>query len=94
MRATALAQPRPGHSYGKLAEAAGRRQGRGGLGNARRDHLAARLQGVRLRYPIHIRLQECGITTSAASGAAAGLPAEKAIHLRTRRKGREGDTTG
>jgi hypothetical protein len=62
-------------------------------GNVRRNHQAARLQAIRLRYAINIHLEECGITTPTAIGAAACLPVDEAVRLLTRRQWREGDTT-
>jgi hypothetical protein len=52
---------------------------------------AERLQAIRLRYSINTQLDDRGITTPAAIGAAAGLPAAEAIRLLTRRQWREGD---
>jgi hypothetical protein len=50
-----------------------------------------RLQAIRLRYSINTHLEDCGITTPTAVGAATGLPAAEAVRLLTRRQWREGD---
>jgi hypothetical protein len=57
-----------------------------------KDHQAERLQAIRLRYSINTHLEDRGIATSAAIGAATGLPAAEAVRLLTRRQWREGDT--
>ncbi len=60
-------------------------------GSARREHQAARLQAIRLRYCINTHLKDQEIRTPAAIGAAADLPAAEAVRLLTRRQWREGD---
>jgi hypothetical protein len=57
-----------------------------------KDHQAERLQAIRLRYSINTHLEDRGIATSAAIGAATGLPAAEAVRLLTRRQWREGHT--
>jgi hypothetical protein len=52
---------------------------------------AERLMAIRLRYVINTHLEDQGITTPAAIGAAAGLPAAEAVGLLTRRQWRAGD---
>jgi hypothetical protein len=52
---------------------------------------AERLMAIRLRYTINTHLEDQGITTPAAVGAAAGLPAAEAMGLLTRRQWRSGD---
>ena len=52
---------------------------------------AERLMAIRLRYTINTHLEDHGITTPAAVGAAAGLPAAEAMGLLTRRQWRAGD---
>ena len=52
---------------------------------------AERLTAIRLRYTINTHLEDRGITTPAAVGAAAGLPAIEAVSLLTRRQWRAGD---
>jgi hypothetical protein len=52
---------------------------------------AERLMAIRLRYTINIHLEDQGITTPAAIGAAAGLPPAEAVRLLTRRQWRAGD---
>ena len=52
---------------------------------------AERLMAIRLRYTINTHLEDQGITTPAAIGAAAGLPAAEAVGLLTRRQWRAGD---
>src|SRR3954470_2232751 len=52
---------------------------------------AERLMAIRLRYTINTHLEDQGITTPAAVGAAAGLPAAEAMSLLTRRQWRSGD---
>ncbi|MBK1662382.1 hypothetical protein [Paracraurococcus ruber] len=58
---------------------------------ARREHQAERLQAIRLRFTINTHLEDQGITTPAAIGAATGLPAAEAARLLSRRQWREGD---
>lgn len=50
-----------------------------------------RLLAIRLRYCLNTHLEDQGITTPAAIGAATGLPAAEAVRLLTRRQWREGD---
>ena len=57
----------------------------------RRARQAARLTTIRLRMAIGRELEERGITTPAAIGAALGMPAAEAASLLTRRQWREGD---
>ena len=57
----------------------------------RRARYADRLTTIRLRMAIGRELEERGITTPAATGAALGLPAAEATGLLTRRQWREGD---
>ena len=52
---------------------------------------AERLLAIRLRYTINTTLDDRGITTSAAVGAAVGLPAGEAVNLLNRRQWRAGD---
>ena len=52
---------------------------------------AERLMAIRLRYTINTYLEDQGITTPAAIGATAGLPAVEAVSLLTRRQWRAGD---
>lgn len=52
---------------------------------------AERLMAIRLRYTINTHLEDQGITTPAAIGAAAGLPGAEAVSLLTRRQWRAGD---
>ena len=52
---------------------------------------AERLLAIRLRYTINTHLEDQEITTPAAIGAAAGLPAAEAVGLLTRRQWRAGD---
>jgi hypothetical protein len=51
---------------------------------------AERLMAIRLRYIINTHLEDQGITTPAAIGAAAGLPAAP-VGLLTRRQWHAGD---
>jgi len=60
-------------------------------GSVKREHQTERLQAIRLRYTINTHLEDCGITTPAAIGAATGLPSAEAVRLLTRRQWREGD---
>ena len=60
-------------------------------GTTKQDHQAERLQTIRLRYSINTHLEDRGITTPAAIGAATGLPAPEAVRLLIRRQWREGD---
>jgi hypothetical protein len=60
-------------------------------GTTKQDHQTERLQAIRLRYTINTHLEDRGITTPAAIGAATSLPAAEAIRLLTRRQWREGD---
>jgi hypothetical protein len=48
---------------------------RGMPGTTRKDHQAARLIAIRLRYCINTHLEDQGIATPAQIGAATGLPA-------------------
>lgn len=50
-----------------------------------------RLAAIRLRYMISTHLEDQGLTTPAAIGAAVGLPAAEAVRLLTRRQWYEGD---
>ena len=50
-----------------------------------------RLAAIRLRYSINTHLEDRGITTPAAIGAATSLPAAEAVRLLSRRQWREGD---
>ena len=52
---------------------------------------AERLMATRLRYTINTHLEDQGLTTPAAIGAAASLPAAEALSLLTRRQWRAGD---
>jgi hypothetical protein len=52
---------------------------------------AERLAAIRLRYTINSHLEDRGVTTPAAIGAAVGLPAAEAVSLLTRRQWRAGD---
>ncbi len=52
---------------------------------------AERLAAIRLRYTINTHLDDRGLTTPAATGAALGLPSAEAVSLLTRRQWREGD---
>ena len=52
---------------------------------------AERLAAIRLRYTINTHLEDRGVTTPAAIGAAVGLPAAEAVSLLTRRQWRAGD---
>ena len=60
---------------------------------ARKEHQADRLLAIRLRYCINTRLEDQGLTTPAAIGAATGLPSIEVVRLLTRRQWREGDVT-
>ena len=57
----------------------------------RRARQADRLTTIRLRMAIGRELEDRGITTPAAIGAALGMPAAEATSLLTRRQWREGD---
>jgi hypothetical protein len=57
----------------------------------RRRRTADRLAMIRLKMAIGRELDERGITTLAAIGAALGMPAAAATKLLTRRQWREGD---
>jgi hypothetical protein len=57
----------------------------------RRARRADRLTTIRLRMAIGRELEDCGITTPAAIGAALDMPAAEAAKLLTRRQWREGD---
>src|SRR3954462_14614520 len=57
----------------------------------RRARRADRLTTIRLRMAIGRELEDCGITTPAAIGAALGMPAAEATSLLTRPQWREGD---
>jgi hypothetical protein len=52
---------------------------------------AERLMAIRLRYTINTHLEDQGVATSAAIGAATGLPPAEAVRLLTRRQWRDGD---
>ena len=52
---------------------------------------AERLMAIRLRYRINTYLEDKGVTTPVAIGAAAGMPAAEAVGLLTRRQWRAGD---
>jgi len=60
-------------------------------GTTRNEHQADRLVAIRLRYCINTHLEDRGITTPAAIGAATGLPAAEVVRLLTRRQWREVD---
>ena len=55
---------------------------------------AERLAAIRLRYTINTHLEDRGVATPAAVGAAVGLPAAEAVSLLTRRQWRAGDVAG
>jgi hypothetical protein len=57
----------------------------------RRARQADRLTTIRLRMAIGRQLENRGITTPAAIGAALGMPAAEATKLLTRHQWREGD---
>jgi hypothetical protein len=57
----------------------------------RRARQADRLTTIRLRMLIGRELEECGITTPTAIGAALGMPPAEATSLLTRHQWREGD---
>jgi hypothetical protein len=57
----------------------------------RRARQADRLKCIRLRMAIGRELDDRGITTPAAIGAALGMPAQEATKLLTRHQWREGD---
>ena len=57
----------------------------------RRARQADRLTTIRLRMAIGRELEDRGITTPAAIGAALGMPAAEATSLLTRHQRREGD---
>ena len=57
----------------------------------RRARQEDRLVTIRLRMAIGRELEERGITTPVAIGAALGMPGAEAISLLTRRQWREGD---
>ena len=57
----------------------------------RRARQADRLTTIRLRMLIGRELEDRGITTPAAVGAALGMPAREATGLLTRHQWREGD---
>ncbi|TDH60102.1 hypothetical protein E2C06_23975 [Dankookia rubra] len=52
---------------------------------------ADRLIAIRLRYRINTYLEDMGVTTPVAIGAAVGMPAAEAAGLLTRRQWRAGD---
>jgi hypothetical protein len=68
-------------------------------GTTKQDHQAERLQAIRLRYSINTHLEDQGLATPAAIGAATSLPAAEAVRLLTRppavargrRRGAQGD---
>jgi hypothetical protein len=57
----------------------------------RRTRQADRLKCIRLRMAIGWELENRGITTPAAIGAALGMPAREATKLLNRHQWREGD---
>jgi hypothetical protein len=57
----------------------------------RRERAADRLKTLRLRMAIRQELDNRGITTPAAIGAALGMPAAEATSLLTQHQWREGD---
>jgi hypothetical protein len=57
----------------------------------RRARQDDRLKTIRLRMAIGRELDDRGISTPAAIGAALGMPAQEATKLLTRRQWREGD---
>ena len=57
----------------------------------RRARHADRLTTIRLRMAIGRELEDRGITTPAAIGAALGMPAAEAVKLMNRHQWREGD---
>jgi hypothetical protein len=60
-------------------------------GTSRKEHQAAWLQAIRLRYCINTHLEDQGIATPAQIATATGLPAVEVVRLLTRRQWREGD---
>ncbi|TDH60469.1 hypothetical protein E2C06_21720 [Dankookia rubra] len=52
---------------------------------------AERLMAIRLRYTINTHLEDQGVTTPAAIGAAVGLPTTEAVSLLGCRQWRAGD---
>lgn len=60
-------------------------------GITKQDHQAERLQAIRLLYTINTHLEDEGIATPTAIGAATGLPPAEAVRLLTRRQWRAGD---
>jgi hypothetical protein len=60
-------------------------------GTRKKEHQVERLRAIRLRYVINTHLDDRGLTTPAAIGAAVGLPSAEAVGLLTRRQWREGD---
>ena len=52
---------------------------------------AERLMAIRLRYRINTYLEDMGVTTPVAIGAAVGMPAAEAAGLLTSRQWRAGD---
>ena len=52
---------------------------------------AERLTAISLRCTVNIHLENLGVTTAAAVGAAAGLPAAEAVGLLARRQWRAGN---
>ena len=60
-------------------------------GTTKQDHQTERLQAIRLRYAINTHLEDQGLATPAAIGAATGLPAAEAVRLLSRQQWREGD---
>jgi hypothetical protein len=60
-------------------------------GTMKNEHQVDRLRAIRLRYTINTHLDDRGLTTPAAIGAAVGLPPAEAVRLLTRRQWREGD---
>jgi len=63
-------------------------QGRGTRDTAKQ---AARLMAIRLRYSFNTHLEDQGLATPMAIGAATGLPSAEVVRLLTRRQWREGD---
>jgi hypothetical protein len=60
-------------------------------GSVKREHQAARLQAIRLRYCINTHLDEQGVTVAPDIARAVGLPRAEAVSLLTRRQWRDGD---
>ncbi len=60
-------------------------------GTRTREHQAARLQAIRLRFCIATHLEDRGLATPAAIGAAVGMPAAEVAGLLRRKQWRDGD---